>query len=118
MTTNGVANNFKIFDIRCGDVYKEVKSCNVNGSYNEDSVSVNRSDMVDTILRSLNQPKNQKSIDSVLLYDELGLQLFDEITRSDEYYLTNAERAILKHHADEIANRVKDGANIVELGSG
>lgn len=37
-------------------------------------------------------------------YDEMGLQLFDEITHLDEYYLTNAERKILQHHADELAN--------------
>lgn len=39
-------------------------------------------------------------------YDEMGLQLFDEITHLDEYYLTNAERKILQHHADELANIV------------
>src|SRR5436190_20155608 len=50
-------------------------------------------------------------------YDERGSQLFDEITRLPEYYLTRAERSILEAHADEIA--VLSGAEtLVELGSG
>lgn len=116
MKINGESSNFRLFDIRSSDVSTEIKLCTDNGSCNENAV--NSSDMTDSILRALNQPKGQKSIDSFLLYDESGLQLFDDITRLDEYYLTNAERTILKCHADEIANRVKDGTNIVELGSG
>src|SRR6188472_3103798 len=37
------------------------------------------------------------------LYDDAGSRLFDEITRLPEYYPTEAERAILRDHADEIA---------------
>lgn len=109
MKPNGALHNFKIFDI--------TTSNGSNGSLIEDVVDSSE-DMVESILASLNQPKTQKSIASFLLYDELGLQLFDEITRQDEYYLTNAERTILIHHADELANRVTDGSSIVELGSG
>ena len=50
-------------------------------------------------------------------YDERGSQLFDEITRLDEYYPTRAERTILVEHADEIA--AASGADtLIELGSG
>ena len=51
------------------------------------------------------------------LYDERGSQLFDEITRLPEYYLTRAEREILAARAAEIA--LLTGADtLVELGSG
>ena len=51
------------------------------------------------------------------LYDERGCELFDEITRLDEYYPTRAERAILELHADEIV--LAAGADtLIELGSG
>jgi L-histidine N-alpha-methyltransferase len=50
-------------------------------------------------------------------YDDRGSELFDEITRLPEYYLTRAERTILDEHAREIA--VATGADtLVELGSG
>ncbi len=50
-------------------------------------------------------------------YDDRGSQLFDEITRLDEYYPTRAERAILDRAADEIATA--SGADtLIELGSG
>ena len=51
------------------------------------------------------------------LYDDRGSELFDQITRLDAYYPTEAERAILAARADEIA--ATTGADtVVELGSG
>ena len=49
--------------------------------------------------------------------DDRGSQLFDEITRLDEYYPTRAERTILETRAAEIA-RVTAADTLVELGSG
>ena len=50
-------------------------------------------------------------------YDDVGSQLFEEITRLEEYYPTEAERSILRDHANEIV--AKSGADtLVELGSG
>ena len=54
----------------------------------------------------------------MLLYDEAGLRLFEEITYLDEYYLTNAEIEVLETFADQIAERVRPGSVVVELGSG
>lgn len=51
------------------------------------------------------------------LYDDVGTALFDEITRLPEYYLTEAERALLAAHAAEIAE-VSGARTVVELGSG
>lgn len=50
-------------------------------------------------------------------YDERGSQLFDEITRLPEYYLTAAETEILQREANEIAKRSGAGT-LIELGSG
>ncbi len=50
-------------------------------------------------------------------YDDLGSQLFDEITRLDEYYPTEAERSILQTHAADIS-RLSGADTLVELGSG
>lgn len=51
------------------------------------------------------------------LYDERGSELFDQITRLDEYYPTEAERSILQREADTIAS-ISGADTIVELGSG
>jgi L-histidine Nalpha-methyltransferase len=50
-------------------------------------------------------------------YDERGSELFDEITRLPEYYLTEREREILRARAAEIAEAL-DVDTLVELGSG
>lgn len=58
-----------------------------------------------------------KTLSPVWFYDERGSDLFDEITRLDEYYPTRAERAILAAHAGDIA-RITGASTLVELGSG
>ncbi|KAI9485402.1 MAG: hypothetical protein EXX96DRAFT_544974 [Benjaminiella poitrasii] len=79
----------------------------------------NGSDLVDTILDSLDKPSNHKSIPTFILYDKKGLQLFDQITQlDDEYYLTGAEHDILLTYSNEIVDRLQDGSVIFELGSG
>lgn len=51
------------------------------------------------------------------LYDERGSQLFDEITKLDEYYPFRAEREILRDRASEIVE-LAEADTLVELGSG
>ena len=51
------------------------------------------------------------------LYDARGSELFDEITRLEEYYPTEAERSILLARAPEIVG-VAGADTLVELGSG
>lgn len=65
-------------------------------------------------VRSLQQ--SPPTLDPVWFYDKVGSDLFDEITRLPEYYLTRAERSLLVAHADEIA--ALGATALVELGSG
>jgi L-histidine Nalpha-methyltransferase len=58
-----------------------------------------------------------KWLPPVWFYDDRGSQLFDEITRLPEYYLTRAERKLLEDHAPEIAT-VAQADTLVELGAG
>lgn len=76
-------------------------------------------DMLQDIKQGL-RPKNgeQKTLPTMLLYDEAGLRLFEEITYLDEYYLTNAEIEVLEKYADRMAERIQPGSVVVELGSG
>ena len=60
-----------------------------------------------------------RSIPTLVLYDDRGLELFDQITYLDEYYLTNAEKQIFETWGDEIMGTcVGDGGVLVELGVG
>jgi hypothetical protein len=79
----------------------------------------NGSDLVDTILESLDKPLHHKFIPTYILYDKKGLQLFDQITQlDDEYYLTGAELDILQTKSDDIVDRLQNGSVIFELGAG
>ncbi|HEX3924440.1 MAG TPA: L-histidine N(alpha)-methyltransferase [Streptosporangiaceae bacterium] len=58
-----------------------------------------------------------KTLPPKYFYDARGSELFDEITRLPEYYLTRAETAILRQRAPEIA-ALSGAESLVELGSG
>lgn len=66
------------------------------------------------------QPKDgeEKTLPTLLLYDNAGLKLFERITYLDEYYLTGDEIEVLEKHASQIAERIPDNSMVVELGSG
>lgn len=51
-------------------------------------------------------------------YDRRGSELFDEITRLPEYYLTRTETALLKRITPELAAYVDPGPAVVEFGAG
>ena len=75
--------------------------------------------LVEDIRRGLHPPTGEeKSLPTLLLYDELGLKLFEDITYLDEYYLTEAEIEVLKTYAGRMAERIPDGSIVLELGSG
>lgn len=77
------------------------------------------------IVDGLQRPNGTKTLPTMLLYDELGLRLYDDITtEAPEYYLFGAEEEILKNSADEIVRVMHAGAGlspnevVLELGSG
>lgn len=85
--------------------------------------------MREEIIRGLQAPSGDKTLPTMLLYDERGLRLYDDITtHAPEYYLFGAEEEILKANADEIVRIMCgnqaggegcDGAGVVlELGAG
>jgi len=73
------------------------------------------SQMADDIRRGL--AADQKFIPSKYFYDALGSQLFEEICRLPEYYLTRTELSLLRHTAKDLTDGFENG-DIVELGSG
>ncbi|KAI9341189.1 histidine-specific methyltransferase [Obelidium mucronatum] len=60
-----------------------------------------------------------RSIPTLVLYDDRGLDIYDKITYVEEYYLTNAEMQIFMDQGDEIMETcVGDGGVLIELGVG
>jgi len=97
---------------------------------NRDSEASNSGvNIYDKIVKALSQPVDQKYLPGLLLYDEEGLHLYNDITtQSDEYYLFPTKETLLKRHAYDIVQVMqgqrKDsdhhpaGGAIVELGAG
>lgn len=61
---------------------------------------------------------SQAHVPPKYLYDELGSQLFELITRLPEYYPTRIESALMARHAEDIRDAVGPGAALVDLGAG
>ncbi|KAF9026164.1 hypothetical protein BDZ89DRAFT_1161431 [Hymenopellis radicata] len=77
------------------------------------------------IVQGLQRPAGAKTLPTMLLYDERGLRLYDDLTtEAPEYYLFGAEEEILKTKADEIVRVMHGGSGVVanevvlELGAG
>lgn len=68
------------------------------------------------VLTGLSEP--QKAIPARWFYDDRGSELFEEITKLPEYYLTRAETEILRARGEEFAALVGPGRAVVEFGSG
>src|ERR1700741_3528687 len=60
----------------------------------------------------------QKELPSKYLYDDVGSALFEVISHLPEYGLTRADERLLRHHSDEIVDRLPGPVAVAELGSG
>jgi dimethylhistidine N-methyltransferase len=78
--------------------------------------TLTRSRELTEIIDGLSKP--HKQISPKYFYDERGSQLFDEITRLPEYYLTNTEVGIMQDNIAEMAELVGEQASLIEFGSG
>jgi len=78
-------------------------------------MAVNESEILEIVDGLSAEPKQ---ISPKYFYDERGSQLFDEITRLPEYYLTNTELGIMRDNIDEIVSLVGKQASLIEFGSG
>lgn len=68
------------------------------------------------VLRGLST--KPKCLPPKLFYDAAGSHLFEQITRTPEYYPTRTERAILEQFAGEMVRQAGSNLTLVELGAG
>ena len=71
---------------------------------------------LDAILEGLSA--EPKRLSPKYFYDERGSALFDRICELPEYYATRTELAIMREHADTIAELVGPRAAVIEFGAG
>jgi hypothetical protein len=62
--------------------------------------------------------ERQKQMSAKFFYDGVGSRLFEEICRTEEYYVTRSETGLLSRIASEMAASIPDGSALVEFGSG
>lgn len=62
--------------------------------------------------------RSPKMIPPKFFYDEAGSELFNKITSTSEYYVTNVEEEILSTHGMEIAEAIGPETMVIEYGSG
>jgi len=67
---------------------------------------------------ALGLSQDRKRLPSRWLYDNRGCEIFEEITRLEEYYPTRTETAILRGNAREIADFCGEKAVLLEYGAG
>ena len=75
-----------------------------------------QNDFAQAVVAGLSQP--QKVVPARFLYDTRGSELFEEITRLPDYYLTRTETDLLGAHASQIAALSGGDTVVVEFGSG
>ncbi|KAM6493785.1 DUF323 domain containing protein [Amanita muscaria] len=81
-------------------------------------------DLAKQVLDGLSRPVGERELPTVLLYDQRGLRLYDEITtKAPEYYLFGAEEEILTSHAGDIVKLMQPDVTapagvMLELGAG
>ncbi|MCQ8185179.1 L-histidine N(alpha)-methyltransferase [Parvularcula maris] len=68
------------------------------------------------VLEGLAKP--QKSLSAKWLYDERGSELFEAITRTEDYYLTRTEAAVMEEVYQELPEALGGRPAVAEFGSG
>ncbi|TDZ58608.1 Ergothioneine biosynthesis protein 1 [Colletotrichum trifolii] len=92
------------------------------GSREVDIIDIQRvaveTNLKDDIIAMWNPTNGPRKLPTLLLYNERGLQLFEDITYLEEYYLTNNEIEVLQNYSTEIAQNIAPESMVIELGSG
>ncbi|KAL6892171.1 histidine-specific methyltransferase [Trichoderma evansii] len=90
------------------DILQEKTSAEIQGS---DNSGIQQ--LISQGLRS-----TPRSLPSLLLWDSIGLDLYEKITESPDYYLTRIEADVIRNNVDAIVQSIGANGVILELGSG
>ncbi len=79
-------------------------------------IPIHKTDLTREVKRGLSLP--QKRIDPKFFYDDIGCELYEQITRTDDYYPTSTENEILRANALPIAAVAGKHIVLIEPGAG
>src|SRR5262245_63591186 len=96
-------------------LYAPPRSASRLAELREDDANAS-SDFADAVLAGLS--RKPRSIPCRFFYDARGSELFEEITKLDEYYPTRIETVLLEAYGGEIAALTGGRRVLVEFGSG
>lgn len=63
-------------------------------------------------------PSAKPTLPDELLYDDVGLPIWNDIIFTPEFYQTHDEIAIFDNNGGEVATTVKSGITMIDLGAG
>jgi len=66
----------------------------------------------------INDAKSNITLPDELLYTDRGLEIWNEIIFTPEFYQTHDEIAIFDNHGEEVVSRSEDGVVLIDLGAG
>ena len=81
-------------------------------------MSCNIGERLMRILRAKYTPDSKPALPDELLYDDIGLPIWNEIIMTPEFYQTHDEIALFDQHGSDIASRVAPGVTVIDLGAG
>ena len=73
---------------------------------------------LEDIFKSAYDPESKPTLPDELLYDDVGLPIWNEIIFTPEFYQTHDEIAIFDQHGAAVAARVPAGITMIDLGAG
>ena len=73
-------------------------------------------DFQDSVIEGLS--RTPKQLACKFFYDEVGLDLFGKICKTEEYYVTRTELALMRDIGPELAQLAGPDRTVIELGSG
>jgi uncharacterized SAM-dependent methyltransferase len=92
-----------------------------HGSVVDIGGSVMQSSLGEHLLSILQEPHDESgrlTLPDELLYDDIGLPIWNDIIFTPEFYQTHDEIALFYQHGIDIARRVKPGVTMIDLGAG
>ncbi|KAF4986139.1 hypothetical protein FDECE_16107 [Fusarium decemcellulare] len=99
--------------------------CKTDAPCHGDVVDIGGSNMYDDVAKrlaeTLQAPYSSSSkpvLPDELLYDDVGLPIWNQIIFTPEFYQTHDEIALFDKHGADIAERVQAGVTVVDLGAG
>lgn len=78
-------------------------------------------DVAERLARTLTAvfgPNSKPTLPDELLYDDVGLPIWNNIIFTPEFYQTHDEIALFDSHGADVVKRVSPGITMIDLGAG